>query len=112
MNDLDEAPPAQILAASEDGLSAIIEGVRQLLSWQEISSISGGTSKRDDNLLFLSIGIDDNHGERVILVCENEPVWQDLLEHLHVALPVAPLEAWAMGSAAFPGAYTLYRRQP
>lgn len=61
-------------------------------------------------MLVVSIGIDDADGERAFLVAECEPLWADLTKFLHVGLPVAPLEAWAVGMVSFPGVYLLYQR--
>ncbi|WP_162928302.1 hypothetical protein [Sphingopyxis terrae] len=111
---MSEAPQEQngtyLVSVSESGLSVRINGKRHSITWAKVSSIAAGASKRDGNLVFVAIGIDGEDGERSLIVGENDPIWIDLLALLHVCLPVAPLEAWAAGIAAIPGAYTLYRR--
>lgn len=109
MTDPDESRLTHIVAISEDGLSVLLDGERHFLSWNAVSSVSGGLSKRDE-MLVVSIGIDSEDGERAFLIAEGDPLWADLTQFLHVGLPIAPLEAWAMGMASFPGAYQLYKR--
>ena len=111
---MSEAPETQnaayIVGVSEGGLTVRIDGEDHFMSWAMVSSITGGASKRDGNMVFVAIGIDGEDGERSLIVPENDPIWTKLIALLHVGLPIAPLEAWATGIAAFPGAYTLYRR--
>ena len=101
---------AHIAGVSEDGLMVSLDNRLHFVSWTMVSSITGGVSKRDDNLVFVAIGIDGEDGERLLLVAQNDPIWANLAELLHVGLPIAPLKAWTTGITAFPGAYTLYRR--
>lgn len=99
-----------IAGISEDGISMVIEGEQRLIGWSAVSGITSAVSKRDDDMVFVAITIDAADGERCLLVAQDDPIWTELVELLHLCLPVAPLDAWAAGTAAFPGAYTLYRR--
>ncbi|WP_030541604.1 hypothetical protein [Sphingobium sp. DC-2] len=109
-HDDQEDGSAHIAGISEDGISVMIDGEQRLMGWSAVSGITSGVSKRDDNMVFVAIAIDAADGERSLLVAQDHPIWTELVELLHLCLPVAPLEAWAAGTAAFPGAYTLYRR--
>jgi hypothetical protein len=103
---------SSIVNVSQDGLSVLIEGNRHFLNWDAVGSVTGGVSKRDDNQVFIAFTIDGTCDERILLITENDPAWDDLVEALHIGLPIAPLQAWAAGIAAFPGVYTLYERSP
>lgn len=109
MTDPAKEQMTRIVAISEDGLSVLLDGERHFINWNAVSSVSGGVSKRDE-MLFVSIGINGEDGERALLIAEREPLWADLTKFLHVGLPIAPLQAWATGMASFPGVYSLYQR--
>lgn len=102
--------PTYIAGIAEEGLSVVVDGEERLMAWDAVSGITSGVSTRDDNMVFVAIAIDAIDGERSLLVTQQDPVWRELCALLHICLPVAPLDAWATGTAAFPGAYPLYRR--
>ena len=100
-----------IAGVCEKGLTLSHGPTCRFFSWARVSSVMGGVSKDDGLIVFVAIGIDDDYdGERILLVSERDSIWADLVKILHLGLPVAPLDAWAKGIAAFPGAYTLYER--
>lgn len=99
----------EIVGASADAVTLLINGREETRSWDGVVNVSATIAEyRGSHIFAMVISFDD---DRTFVVGEHERAWGPLVDQLHRQLPnVEEFTSWGPRLLAEPGAIDLYNR--